>query len=361
MSDSYGEPQQQGAQGDGSRGDGYRGEGGRGGGRGGRGPGNREGGGFRIRLSENEMRSARALQEAFNLRSTVAVLGFALRTLGQMLEDGQLDELIEQQRNQAPRGRREGGGRVDGGRDGGGRDGGGRGRRSDDDRQAVVAPAPILSLAPPSLNPNRSQRRNRNRNRPQMKWRHQTLPQKTHQRRLRQSFPTRRSPKQQPLRPDPWGGRGFSPVCSRPVPCTSATGLERFGNWVDLQDTHDTFVCVVDLHAITVPHDPARLAEDTLNTAALYLACGMDPQRCSIFIQSQVAAHSELCWLLNCVTPLNWLERMIQFKEKAVKQGDNVSVGLLDYPVLMAADILLYDADLVPVGEDQKQHLELAA
>ncbi|MEC7392675.1 MAG: tryptophan--tRNA ligase [Cyanobacteriota bacterium] len=131
-------------------------------------------------------------------------------------------------------------------------------------------------------------------------------------------------------------------------------------NWVDLQETHDTFVCVVDLHAITVPHDPSRLAEDTRSTAALYLACGMDPKRCSVFVQSQVAAHSELCWLLNCVTPLNWLERMIQFKEKAVKQGDNVSVGLLDYPVLMAADILLYDADLVPVGEDQKQHLELA-
>ena len=131
-------------------------------------------------------------------------------------------------------------------------------------------------------------------------------------------------------------------------------------NWVDLQETHDTFVCVVDLHAITVPHDPSRLAEDTRSTAALYLACGMDPKRCSVFVQSQEAAHSELCWLLNCVTPLNWLERMIQFKEKAVKQGDNVSVGLLDYPVLMAADILLYDADLVPVGEDQKQHLELA-
>jgi len=131
-------------------------------------------------------------------------------------------------------------------------------------------------------------------------------------------------------------------------------------NWVDLQESHDTFVCVVDLHAITVPHDPSRLAEDTRSTAALYLACGMDPQSCSVFVQSQVAAHSELCWLLNCVTPLNWLERMIQFKEKAVKQGDNVSVGLLDYPVLMAADILLYDADLVPVGEDQKQHLELA-
>ncbi|QNJ02819.1 tryptophan--tRNA ligase [Synechococcus sp. PROS-U-1] len=131
-------------------------------------------------------------------------------------------------------------------------------------------------------------------------------------------------------------------------------------NWVELQESHDTFVCVVDLHAITVPHDPSRLAEDTRSTAALYLACGIDPKRCSVFVQSQVAAHSELCWLLNCVTPLNWLERMIQFKEKAVKQGDNVSVGLLDYPVLMAADILLYDADLVPVGEDQKQHLELA-
>ena len=131
-------------------------------------------------------------------------------------------------------------------------------------------------------------------------------------------------------------------------------------NWVELQDTHETYVCVVDLHAITVPHDPSQLAADTRSTAALYLACGMDPKRCSIFIQSQVAAHSELCWLLNCVTPLNWLERMIQFKEKSVKQGDNVSVGLLDYPVLMAADILLYDADLVPVGEDQKQHLELA-
>ena len=131
-------------------------------------------------------------------------------------------------------------------------------------------------------------------------------------------------------------------------------------NWVELQDSHDTFFCVVDLHAITVPHDPARLAEDTLSTAALYLACGIDPVRSTVFVQSQVSAHSELAWLLNCVTPLNWLERMIQFKEKAIKQGDQVSMGLLDYPVLMAADILLYDADRVPVGEDQKQHLELA-
>ena len=131
-------------------------------------------------------------------------------------------------------------------------------------------------------------------------------------------------------------------------------------NWVELQKSHDTFVCVVDLHAITVPHDPRILSENTLSTAALYIACGMNPNECSIFVQSQVSAHSELCWLLNCITPLNWMERMIQFKEKSIKQGDNVSIGLLDYPVLMAADILLYDADLVPVGEDQKQHLELA-
>ena len=131
-------------------------------------------------------------------------------------------------------------------------------------------------------------------------------------------------------------------------------------NWVELQNEFDTYVCVVDLHAITVPHDPKKLKSDTLSTAALYIACGMNPNECTIFIQSQISAHSELCWLLNCITPLNWMERMIQFKEKAIKQGDNVSVGLLDYPVLMAADILLYDADLVPVGEDQKQHLELA-
>lgn len=131
-------------------------------------------------------------------------------------------------------------------------------------------------------------------------------------------------------------------------------------NWVELQKTHETFVCVVDLHAITIPHSPKELLNNTLSTAALYVACGMDPKDCSIFVQSQIPAHSELCWILNCLTPLNWMERMIQFKEKAIKQGDNVSIGLLDYPVLMAADILLYDTDLVPVGEDQKQHLELA-
>jgi tryptophanyl-tRNA synthetase len=130
-------------------------------------------------------------------------------------------------------------------------------------------------------------------------------------------------------------------------------------NWVEQQQAYDNFFCVVDLHAITVPHNPQSLAQDTLTIAALYLACGIDLNYSTIFVQSHVTAHSELAWLLNCITPLNWLERMIQFKEKAVKQGENVSVGLLDYPVLMAADILLYDADKVPVGEDQKQHLEL--
>jgi tryptophanyl-tRNA synthetase len=130
-------------------------------------------------------------------------------------------------------------------------------------------------------------------------------------------------------------------------------------NWVEIQPNYDNFFCVVDLHAITVPHNPATLAQDTYTIAALYLACGIDLNFSTIFVQSHVSAHSELTWLLNCVTPLNWLERMIQFKEKAIKQGANVSVGLLDYPILMAADILLYDADQVPVGEDQKQHLEL--
>lgn len=130
-------------------------------------------------------------------------------------------------------------------------------------------------------------------------------------------------------------------------------------NWVEGQSQYENFFCVVDLHAITVPHDPADLAENTYKIAALYLACGIDLKDATIFVQSHVSAHSELTWLLNCITPLNWLEDMIQFKEKAIKQGQNVNTGLLDYPVLMAADILLYQADKVPVGEDQKQHLEL--
>ncbi|MGH1395163.1 MAG: tryptophan--tRNA ligase [Trichormus sp.] len=130
-------------------------------------------------------------------------------------------------------------------------------------------------------------------------------------------------------------------------------------NWVEIQEQYENFFCVVDLHAITVPHNPATLAADSYTIAALYLACGIDLKYSNIFIQSHVSAHSELAWLLNCITPLNWLQDMIQFKEKALKQGENVGAGLLIYPVLMAADILLYQADKVPVGEDQKQHLEL--
>ena len=148
---------------------------------------------------------------------------------------------------------------------------------------------------------------------------------------------------------------GVQPTCNLHL----GNYLGAIRNWVELQDTYDAFLFMADLHAITVPHDPAKLAESTYQVAATYLACGIDPERATIFVQSHLPAHSELAWLFNCITPLNWLERMIQFKEKAVKQGENVSIGLLDYPVLQAADILLYEPDLVPVGEDQKQHLEL--
>jgi tryptophanyl-tRNA synthetase len=182
------------------------------------------------------------------------------------------------------------------------------------------------------------------------------------------------------------------------------TGSLHLGNylgairqWVDFQNKEQTdedgnvipvenFFCVVDLHAITMPHDPRELRESTLSSAALYIAAGelqqlavlvslvlfcfcltnqlfdhagIDPAKSNIFVQSHVSAHSELTWLLNCITPMNWLERMIQFKEKAKKQGESVGVGLFTYPCLMAADIILYQATKVPVGEDQRQHLEL--
>eukprot|EP00574_Skeletonema_japonicum_P012272 CAMPEP_0201717930 /NCGR_PEP_ID=MMETSP0593-20130828/3571_1 /ASSEMBLY_ACC=CAM_ASM_000672 /TAXON_ID=267983 /ORGANISM="Skeletonema japonicum, Strain CCMP2506" /LENGTH=440 /DNA_ID=CAMNT_0048208107 /DNA_START=97 /DNA_END=1416 /DNA_ORIENTATION=+ len=129
----------------------------------------------------------------------------------------------------------------------------------------------------------------------------------------------------------------------------------------NVEIVNENFFCVVDLHAITVPQDPSDLEESTLASAALYIAAGIDPEKSKIFVQSHVPAHSELAWLLNCATPMNWLERMIQFKDKAKKAGtESVGVGLFTYPVLMAADILLYQADRVPVGEDQRQHLELA-
>jgi len=128
---------------------------------------------------------------------------------------------------------------------------------------------------------------------------------------------------------------------------------------VTLQDLYDTYFCVVDMHAITMPHDPMDLREASRRSAAVYLACGIDPARSSIFIQSHVPAHAELAWLLSCITPIGWLRRMTQFKEKSKSQGEEVGTGLLTYPVLMAADILLYQAELVPVGEDQMAHIEL--
>ncbi|MCS6888279.1 tryptophan--tRNA ligase [Chloroflexus sp.] len=128
--------------------------------------------------------------------------------------------------------------------------------------------------------------------------------------------------------------------------------------WVAGQGQKTNFICIVDLHAITVPQDPAALRQQTRELAALLLACGIDPQQTTLFVQSHVRAHAECSWVFSCVTPLGWLERMTQYKTKAQKQ-ESVMTGLLTYPVLMAADILLYDADEVPVGEDQKQHIEL--
>lgn len=130
-------------------------------------------------------------------------------------------------------------------------------------------------------------------------------------------------------------------------------------NWVELQREYESFFCIVNLHALTTPQDPVRLAQKTRELARIYLAAGIDPQVSTIFIQSDVPEHAELTWMLNGVTRMSELERMTQYKEKARKQGENVLVGLFDYPVLMIADILLYQTDLVPVGEDQKQHLEL--
>ncbi len=136
--------------------------------------------------------------------------------------------------------------------------------------------------------------------------------------------------------------------------------LGAVNQWVAMQDEYDAYFCVVDLHAITVPQDPAVLRNRTLVTAAQYLALGIDPARATVFVQSHVPAHAELAWALGCFTGFGQASRMTQFKDKAAKQGaDATTVGLFTYPVLMAADILLYDAELVPVGEDQRQHLEL--
>jgi len=130
-------------------------------------------------------------------------------------------------------------------------------------------------------------------------------------------------------------------------------------NWVALQHEYESFFCIVNLHAVTLPQDPKVLAQKSRELARIYLAVGIDPEVSTVFIQSDVGEHAELAWLLNCITRMSELERMTQFKDKARKQQENIGVGYFDYPVLMAADILLYQTDLVPVGEDQKQHLEL--
>jgi tryptophanyl-tRNA synthetase len=130
-------------------------------------------------------------------------------------------------------------------------------------------------------------------------------------------------------------------------------------NWVALQHEYESFFCIVNLHAITTRQDSKLLTEKTRDLARIYLAVGIDPNVSTIFVQSDVAEHAQLTWVLNCIARMSELERMTQFKDKARKQSENVGVGVFDYPILMAADILLYQTDLVPVGEDQKQHLEL--
>ena len=153
--------------------------------------------------------------------------------------------------------------------------------------------------------------------------------------------------------------RVFSGIQPSGVP-TLGNYLGAIRNWVPMQDTHEAIYCVVDLHAITAWQDPRELARQTREMAAALIACGLDPQRCTLFIQSHVHAHARLAWIFNCVARLGWLNRMTQFKDKAGKDREAASSGLYVYPNLMAADILTYHATKVPVGDDQRQHLELA-
>jgi len=158
------------------------------------------------------------------------------------------------------------------------------------------------------------------------------------------------------------GKSGRPTVFSGIQPSGSLTIGNYFGavrRWAAEQDAKESYFCVVDMHAITLPQDPDVLRRLTRETAALNIASGLDPEKSTIFIQSHVPAHAECCWILNCVTPMGWLGRMTQFKVKSENQ-ESVSTGLFDYPVLQAADILLYDTNEVPVGEDQKQHVELS-
>lgn len=140
---------------------------------------------------------------------------------------------------------------------------------------------------------------------------------------------------------------------------TLGSYLGAIKNWVELEEDYNCYYCIVDMHAITVRQTPADLRRRTLEQLAQYIACGLDPEKNTIFIQSHVPAHAELAWVLNCYTMFGELSRMTQFKDKSSKNAENINAGLFTYPALMAADILLYQADLVPVGQDQKQHVEL--
>lgn len=160
-----------------------------------------------------------------------------------------------------------------------------------------------------------------------------------------------------------------NPAVNKPIVFSGAqpSGELTIGNymgalrqWVKMQDDYDCVYCIVDLHAITVRQDPEKLRKATLDTLALYLACGIDPEKSTIFVQSHVPEHTQLSWVLNCYTYFGELGRMTQFKDKSARHSENINAGLFDYPVLMAADILLYQTNQVPVGEDQKQHLELS-
>ena len=131
-------------------------------------------------------------------------------------------------------------------------------------------------------------------------------------------------------------------------------------NWTELQNEYACYFAIANMHAITVRQNPAELRQRTLSLLALYIACGIDPEKCVLYLQSHVPAHAELCWVLNTFTYVGEMERMTQFKDKSLRHAENINMGLMDYPVLMAADILLYQADCVPVGLDQRQHLEIA-
>ena len=168
------------------------------------------------------------------------------------------------------------------------------------------------------------------------------------------------------IKPEPVPANTTAPIKKRVFSGVQPTGNIHLGNylgairnWAAEQQEYDNIYCIVDLHAITLPIDPKELHYNTRKLAALYLACGLDPRYCKLFVQSHVRQHAELSWILECFTPMGWLNRMTQFKTKAGENLDSVGTGLYCYPVLMACDILLYQTHLVPVGEDQRQHIEL--